>query len=100
MRDEILKHIFDIREATLAILGFVKDKKFEDYEQDELLRSGVERKFGIMGEALKRIKSQDPLLLEKIGSSGFPVGKEIVYNGSQEDWSHARYRTVPLPLGH
>ena len=66
MRDEILKNLFDIREATLAIFGFVKDKKFEDYEQDELLRSGVERKFGIMGEVLNRIKSQDPLLLGKI----------------------------------
>lgn len=56
MRDEILKYLFDIKEAALAIFQFVHDKKFEDYEQDELLRSGVERKFEIIGEALNRIK--------------------------------------------
>lgn len=55
MRDEILKYLFDIKEAALAIFQFVHDKKFEDYEQDELLRSGVERKFEIIGEALNRI---------------------------------------------
>ncbi|MDN3514843.1 MAG: DUF86 domain-containing protein [Candidatus Brocadia sp.] len=41
-------------------------KKFEDYEQNELLRSGVERKFEIIGEALNRIKNEDAVVLEKI----------------------------------
>ena len=66
MRDEILKHLHDIREAASAILRFVRDKTFDDYEQDELLRSGVERKFEIIGEALNRIRRDDPTLLDKI----------------------------------
>ncbi|MBF8276610.1 MAG: hypothetical protein HW390_1683, partial [Candidatus Brocadiaceae bacterium] len=48
MKDEILKYLFDIKEAALAIFQFVHGKKFEDYERDELLRSGVERKFEII----------------------------------------------------
>ena len=66
MADELLKHLHDIREATAAIFRFVHSKTFDDYEQDELLRSGIERKFEIIGEALNRIRRDDPTLLDKI----------------------------------
>ncbi len=55
MEDEVLKHLYDTKEAALAITRFVNGKSFDDYEGDELLRSGVERKFEIIGEALNRI---------------------------------------------
>jgi len=67
MEDEILKHLYDIREAASAIRGFVAGKAFEDYRRDELLRSGVERKFEIIGEALSRIRRDDPAVLDQIG---------------------------------
>jgi len=66
MADELLKHLYDIREATAAIFRFVRGKTFDDYAQDELLRSGIERKFEIIGEALNRIRRDDPTLLDKI----------------------------------
>jgi len=66
MADELLKHLYDIREAAAAIFRFVRGKTFDDYEQDELLRSGSERKFEIIGEALNRIRRGDPALLDKI----------------------------------
>ena len=66
MEDRILKHLYDIREAASAILRFVQGKTFEDYRVDELLRSGVERKFEIIGEALNRINQVDPSVLSKI----------------------------------
>jgi uncharacterized protein with HEPN domain len=66
MEDDILKHLHDIKEAALAIFRFVNGKRFEDYKQDELLRSGVERKFEIIGEALNRIKNDDPATLDRI----------------------------------
>lgn len=44
MEDDLLKHLYDIKEAASAILRFVRGKTFDDYERDELLRSGVERK--------------------------------------------------------
>jgi len=67
MEDEILKHLFDVREAVSAIRGFVAGKALEDYRRDELLRSGVERKFEIIGEALSRIRRDDPAVLDQIG---------------------------------
>jgi uncharacterized protein with HEPN domain len=66
MEDERLKYLYDIREAAVAILRFVRDKTFHDYEQDELLRSGVERKFEIIGEALNRIGRDHPSILDRI----------------------------------
>ena len=37
MKDDILKHLHDIREAALAISRFVSGKTFDDYMHDELL---------------------------------------------------------------
>ncbi|MFO7901732.1 MAG: HepT-like ribonuclease domain-containing protein [Pirellulaceae bacterium] len=66
MEDDLLKHLFDIKEAASAILRFARGKTFDDYEQDELLRSGVERKFEIIGEALNRIRRDNATLLNMI----------------------------------
>jgi uncharacterized protein with HEPN domain len=66
MEDDLLKYLYDIKEAAAAILRFVRDKTFDDYERDELLRSGVERKFEIIGEALNRVSRDNPTVLDKI----------------------------------
>ena len=66
MEDETLTHLYDIKEAALAILRFVHGKSFDDYVSDELLRSGVERKFEIIGEALNRINKIEPGILTRI----------------------------------
>ncbi|MBN1515221.1 DUF86 domain-containing protein [Candidatus Sumerlaeota bacterium] len=66
MENKILKHLFDIHEAALAVRGFVQNKSFEDYAENELLPNGVERKFEIIGEALNRINKDNPSVLDKI----------------------------------
>jgi uncharacterized protein with HEPN domain len=66
MEDDLLKHLYDIKEAAAAILRFVRGKTFDDYERDELLRSGVERKFEIIGEALNRVSRDNPTVLDTI----------------------------------
>jgi uncharacterized protein with HEPN domain len=66
MEDDLLKHLYDIKEAAAAILRFVRGKTFDDYERDELLRSGVERKFEILGEALTRVSRDTPTVLDQI----------------------------------
>ena len=66
MKDDFLKHLYDIKEAASAILRFVHGKTFADYERDELLRSGVERKFEIIGEALNRVRRDNSTVLDAI----------------------------------
>jgi uncharacterized protein with HEPN domain len=60
MRLESKKLLFDIASAAERIARFTAGKTFEDYEGDDLLRSGVERQFEIVGEALGRLLKLDP----------------------------------------
>ncbi|RPI74114.1 MAG: DUF86 domain-containing protein [Desulfobacteraceae bacterium] len=66
MKDEILKYLHDIHEAVIAVKCFVKGKQLIDYQDDEMLRSAIERKFEIIGEALSRIQKTAPDVLLRI----------------------------------
>lgn len=66
MRLESKKHLEDIRLAAQRIQKFIKGKMFEDYLADDLLRSGVERQFEIVGEAINRLAKSDPETASKI----------------------------------
>jgi uncharacterized protein with HEPN domain len=66
MEDDLLKYLYDSKEAAAAILRFVHDKTVDDYARDELLRSGVERKFEMIGEALNRVSRDNPTVRDKI----------------------------------
>jgi uncharacterized protein with HEPN domain len=66
MGNDTLKFLYDIRESALAVKSFAEGKTFDEYDGDDLLQSGIERKFEIIGEALNRIKIVDPSLLDKI----------------------------------
>lgn len=66
MKDETLAHLHDIFRAADALKGFVGGRTLNDYASDEQLRSAVERKFEIMGEALNRVRRDDAALLLQI----------------------------------
>jgi len=66
MRHKAKKYLYDISQAARLIEQFTADKTFADYEGDPLLRSGVERQFEIIGEALNQLSQVDPATAARI----------------------------------
>jgi len=66
---ETKKYFFDIAEACELIMQFTAGKSLPDYQNDLLLRSGVERQLEIIGEALSQAIKHDPSVAELISSS-------------------------------
>lgn len=66
---ETRKYLFDIREACGLIAQFTAGKTLDDYRNDPLLRSGVERQFEIIGEALGQAIRHDPAVARRISGS-------------------------------
>jgi uncharacterized protein with HEPN domain len=66
MTDRSAKRLRDALAACRAIAAFTDGADFSGYEENELLRSGVERKLEIVGEALKYAEDEDATLGERI----------------------------------
>ena len=66
MRLESKKHLEDVRQAAELISQFVSERTFEEYTQNPMLRSAVERQFEIVGEALNRLKKDESAVLSRI----------------------------------
>jgi len=66
MRLEAKKLLEDIRRASERILEFTEGKTLSDYTGDVLLRSGAERQFEIIGEALNRLAKAEPDVAHQI----------------------------------
>jgi len=66
MKERTAKLLYDILEAAKAISFFTRDMTFESFSTDDLTRSAVERKFEIIGEALRRIREEDTPLFDQI----------------------------------
>ena len=66
MQRDAKVYLWDIANAAKSIRDFTCGKDLNAYQQDELLRSAVERKFGIVGEALSQLLRYFPLYRDKI----------------------------------
>ena len=82
MRLEARKYLLDIQIAADRIDRFCKDRNFEQYLADEMLRSAVERQFGIIGEALSRLARDDPEVAAAVPDHGKIVAfRNILIHG-------------------
>ena len=66
MRRDPRAYLWDVREAADAIADFVRDRDFDQYTSDLMLRSAVERQFAIIGEALNQLSKIDADLAARI----------------------------------
>jgi uncharacterized protein with HEPN domain len=56
MKREVKKYLFDIKTSIESIFDFLGEKRdFFEYQNNKLLRRGIEREIEIIGEAMNRI---------------------------------------------
>jgi uncharacterized protein with HEPN domain len=65
--------LHDILRAAAGIKRVVSGKTLDDYESDEDLQSILERRFTIIGEALRRLERTDAALFREI-----PDARDII----------------------
>ena len=66
---DVRQYFYDIARACELLHRFITGKTLDDYSADPLLRSGVERQFGIIGEALNQALRIDPELKSRISDT-------------------------------
>jgi uncharacterized protein with HEPN domain len=62
MNEKTLKYLFDIKLAIDEIDSFfeAREKRFDVYHKDTLLKRAIERNLEIIGEAVNRIMKDEP----------------------------------------
>lgn len=103
MPRESRKYLHDIRLAAARIAKFTKGCDYQRFAVDELLRSGVERQFEIIGEALAQLTHRDPATARRISEHRRIIAfRNILIHGYAEvyaRWSGRLSRKVPEQIG-
>ena len=66
MQHRTLKQLDDVRDAAAFILDRTRGLSGQAYENDRLLRQAIERNFEIIGEAMNRVRKDDPAVAAQI----------------------------------
>lgn len=66
MQREVSKLLYDAQQACRAVAEFTHGKSVDDYRDNLMLRSAVERQLMIMGEALYQASKRDESLSASI----------------------------------
>ena len=84
------KWLDDIVDACAFIVRVTEHATFADYDSDRLLRSGVERHFEIIGEALRRLERTDPAIVTRISGYRTAVNFRNRLAHRYDDIDHAQ----------
>lgn len=63
---DIPKYLWDARQAAERVRRFTAGRTLDQYLQDDMLRSAVERQFQIIGEALGSVRRIDSVMASTI----------------------------------
>lgn len=66
MQRDARAYLLDARDAAALIVRFAQGRTLEEYRDDAMLKSAVERQFEIIGEAFNRLAKLDPAWAERI----------------------------------
>ncbi len=66
MELESRKYLYDMSQAARLLVQFSEGRTFQEYIEDPMLRSAVERQFEILGEALSQLNRRDPATAKRI----------------------------------
>lgn len=82
MRPETAAALYDMSQASGRIAEATQGKNLEQYQGDWLLQSAVERQFGILGEALVRVRDLEGPVFERVPDRSKIVGlRNIIIHG-------------------
>ena len=59
-------YLWDVAAAADSVRAFTHGRTLDEYLSDELLRAAVERKFGVIGEALSQLLRFFPQFISRI----------------------------------
>lgn len=101
MRRDPRVHLLDALDAAQAIQTFAAARTDQDYGHDRLLRSAIDREFEVVGEALNRLRRDDPAVAARIPDLAEIVGfRNVLIHGYDIVDRSAVWKaiTVEIPL--
>lgn len=78
MQPESAAHLWDAATAAKLICDFVAGKTEEEFNQDLLVRSAVERQLEVLGEALNRLRRDDQPTADRVPDAHKIIGMRNV----------------------
>jgi len=76
------KYLYDIVNCSEFVLELTKDKTVEDYKNDRVFRSALERELQITGEAMLQLDRVSPEMVEEISEHRGIIGfRHVLVHG-------------------
>ncbi|WP_099240588.1 HepT-like ribonuclease domain-containing protein [Synechococcus sp. BDU 130192] len=102
--DRNYAHLWDMYEACKQIQTFIQGLTWENYRQNGLVQSAVERQFEILGEAARRVSFEFQKNHPEIPWSAL-IGQRNIISHQYEKVSHKRIwlttqKSLPSLMGH